>query len=161
MTGTIPGVLATTAPVCARQRGPSTYSLNVIEPSSAPGRVELERLVQERRQRVVPLAEVLDRLAAGAQLELDQPEQVVVRVQGVRDPAQVVDLGPGEGRVGDHPPLDGVARPVLAALGARCTVGVPDVAADLDPCRGGQQLALATGEVEPDAVAVLLPHRLP
>ena len=44
-------------------------------------------------ERQVPLADVLHRLAAGADLELHQSDVRVGFVEGVGDAAQVVDLG--------------------------------------------------------------------
>ena len=67
---------------CARQRGSSTYSVKVI--ASAPVEVEVEGLVEQPVQRQVPLADVLDGLAAGAELELDQAEVRVVVGRGCR-----------------------------------------------------------------------------
>ena len=67
------------APASGRRRPtasvPSALVCHAGLPRTGPlatGQVELERLVQHRGERVVPLAEVLDGLAAGAQLELDR-----------------------------------------------------------------------------------------
>ena len=98
---------------------------------------------------------MLDGLAAGADLELDQPDVVVVGGEGVGDAAQVVDPGPGRERVADHLPLHRVGAADLALLGRGGAVGVPRVAADPDPDRRRHQVALVVGEVEPDPVGVL------
>ena len=60
-----------------------------------PSHVEVEGLVERLVQRQVPLAGVLDGLAAGADLELDQADVAVLGVEGRRDAAQVVDVGTG------------------------------------------------------------------
>lgn len=46
--------------------------------------------MQDAVEREVPLPQVLDRLTAGADLEAQQTQQMVVVVQGVGDAAQVV-----------------------------------------------------------------------
>src|SRR5690349_5461407 len=79
-TGTIPGVASTVARRCRRQRSSSTYSENVtFRPRrtaswSAPAHVDVEGLEQHLVERQVPLPDVLHRLAAGAELELDEPD---------------------------------------------------------------------------------------
>ena len=60
--------------------------------SAPPPHVEVEGLVDEAVQRQVPLPGVLHGLAAGADLELDQPDVGVLGVEGVGDAAQVVDV---------------------------------------------------------------------
>ncbi len=99
---------------------------------AASPHVEVEGRVERLAQRQVPLAGVLDRLAAGADLELDQADVGVVGVEGVGDAAQVVDLGAGGERVADHRPLDRVGAADVALLGGRGAVGVPGVGADPD-----------------------------
>src|SRR4051794_30663750 len=86
-----------------RQRAASTWRVRLTgEPSSSSrspssrspsSHVRLERLEQQPVERQVPLAEVLHRGAARTELELDEPEQRVVLVEGVADAAQVVDGG--------------------------------------------------------------------
>src|SRR4051812_27956711 len=76
--------------------------LSPFPPPLAARHIDLERTVQQGVERIVPLAEVLHGLSAGAQFELDQPEQVVLRVQGVADAAQVVDLAASDVGVTEH-----------------------------------------------------------
>ena len=130
------------------------------ETHRAPPHVQVERRVERPVERQVPLADVLDGLAAGADLELDQPDVRVVGVEGVGDAAQVVDVGAGGDRVADHRPLDGVGAADLALLGGGGAVGVPRVGADPDRDGGGDQGALVAGGVEPDPVGVLGAERL-
>ena len=110
---------------------------------------------------IVPLAEVLDGLAARAELELDQPEEVVVGVEGVADPAQVVDARATLAGVADHRPLDGVAGTHVAPVGRSSRRRSTRRAARPDGRGRGEHLALVAGEVEPDAVGVLGAHGLP
>src|SRR3954452_11127253 len=153
MTGSSPGWLSRTCFSWARQRSPSTY--NVSTATSPPAHVQRESLVEQRRQRQVPLAGVLHRLAPGADLELDQPHMRVLRVERLGDATQVVDVGAERERVADHLPLDRVRPTHLALLGGGGTVGVPRVAADADPDRGRNEIALVTGQVEADPVGLL------
>ena len=131
----------------------------------APRReVELERLVEGTVERQVPLAGVLDGLAAGADLELDQPDVGVVGFERLGDAAQVVDLGAGVQCVADHRPLDGVGAAHVALLRGRCAVGVPRMGADPDRDGRGDQVALVAGQPHLDPVRVLgrerVVHRL-
>src|SRR3954454_14104283 len=109
-TVTMPGCASRTWCRCARQRSPSTYRVSGMGvsrapfPSSPARHVDRERLVEQRVERQVPLAGILHGLAAGAGLEADQPDVRVVLVEGVGDPAQVVDVRAGGERVADHLP---------------------------------------------------------
>ena len=99
--------------VCARQRAPSTYRRAASSDDPLPaGQVELESLVQQRGERVVPLAQVLDRLAARAQLELDEAEQVVVDARVCR-----------RCRAGRRPTRQRRARRPPSATARRCCRG--------------------------------------
>src|SRR3954452_16573312 len=91
MTGSNPGWLSRTCFRWARQRSPSTY--NVSTGTSPPAHVQGEGLVEQPRQREVPLAGVLHRLTSGADLELDQPHVRILRVERLGDAAQVVEVG--------------------------------------------------------------------
>src|SRR3954447_20813462 len=154
-TGTIPGCASRTRCWWARQRPASTYSLRGIVTSAPRGRttlhVQREGPVDQRVHREVPLSGVLDRLASGAHLELDQADVRVVRVQGVGDAPQVVDLRPGLQRVPDHRPLHRVGAADLALVGGGRAVGVPRVRADPDPDGRGHQVVLVAGRGEAGA----------
>src|SRR5689334_21698092 len=126
--------------------------------SASTLQVELESLVQQGIQRQVPLPGVLDRLAAGADLELDQADVRVVGVEGVGDAAEVVDLGAlGQG-VLDHRPLDAVGAAHLALLRGGGAVGVPGVGADPDRDGGCHEVALVPAEPQRDPVRLLGVH---
>ena len=112
----------------ARHRRPSTLRVSDI----SAGSCRAEGLVERPVDREVPLADVLHCLATGADLELDQPDVAVVGVERVGDAAQVVDLGAGGQRVGDHRPLDGVGPTHLALLRRRGPIGVPHMGAHPD-----------------------------
>src|SRR6478735_11786676 len=118
----MPGWVRTVRSRWERQRSPSTVSVRLIAGSPAPGEVELERLVDGAVERQVPLAGVLDGLAAGADLELDEPHVGVVRVEGLGDAAQVVDVSAGGEGVPHHRPLHGVGAADLALLRGRRAV---------------------------------------
>src|SRR3954453_19656201 len=121
----------------------------------APVHVKGEGPVDHRTQREVPLTDVPDSLAPGADLELDQPDVRVVRVEGGGGAAQAVNVTAGRQRVGDHHPLTRVGTAHLAPLGRRGAVRVRRVGADADHDACGDQVALVTGEVEPNALGVL------
>ena len=144
----------------ARQRGSVDGEGQAHRQPPTCAHVDRERLVERAVEREVPLAGVLDGLAAGADLELDQPGVGVVGVEGVGDAAQVVDVGAGGDRVADHRPLHGVGAADLALLGGGGAVGVPGVGADADRDRRGDQVALVAGEPEPDPVGALGAERV-
>ena len=121
---------------------------------------ELEAAVEQRSQGEVPLAGVLDRLAAGADLELDQAGVRVVGVEGVGDAPQVVDARPRRQGVAHHRPLDGVRAADVALLGGRGAVGVPRVGADADRDRRRDEVALVVGQPEREPVGLLAAHGL-
>ena len=90
--------------VLAPASAPSTCRVKVIDVSRTGhrGQVGVKALYSKGFSGIVPLAEVLDGLAAGAELELDEAEEVVLGVEGVGDAAQVVDARAAVERVAHH-----------------------------------------------------------
>src|SRR4051794_3441635 len=75
---------------------------------SAPSHVVGEGAMEHLADREVPLTHVLDRVTACADLELNQTEEVVVRVKRVGDATHVVDRRSARMSVLNHLPLNSV-----------------------------------------------------